>query len=350
MSPGWQPFPTSELPKIVREYVLELAERFEVDPVTAALPALVAVAGCLGKARVVRIDPQWVEPAALFGCQVKGNSVADVAVIHWAIGTAPGVVFGDLSAANLIADLVESPRGVLYFCEELGAALRRHRASGPDLAFLLNAAWRGGYYLRPSADPAKPSGQIERAMLSLYGLMSEADFCGIAGVRSPLPLLFANRFLVAMPPRRNGRYDPAGPREEVLRPYADLLRRLSELDEEACVRPDWAPLETPMSAAAQKRFHEWAEGRRAQILQADGELAPTLCKQEGYCIRLALCLAACEYGAALQLEQMAVEEADVARAVLITNWFAAEARRLQRVRSDINQHALPQGAGEGGAP
>ncbi|MFO0880708.1 MAG: YfjI family protein [Gemmataceae bacterium] len=69
----YRPFPTDALPAPIGEYVRQMSSAMSIDPAFIGLPALVAAAGLVGNARVIRLGGEWREPCVLWAAVVASS-------------------------------------------------------------------------------------------------------------------------------------------------------------------------------------------------------------------------------------------------------------------------------------
>jgi len=333
--PAPKPFPVDSLPRIVRAYTLALVETFDVEPAAIALPCLVAIAGSIGSARAVRIREGWVEPSALYGCLVAPAGMVHTSLLSWCLGPSPASRYSLPTYSSLLHQLANEPRGLLLTCEDLSCIVEKvENPSG--LAMLMSAGYRGGDYVKGSAD-GTIAVQLEKCLISLAGVLHPAQYLNATARRSPTSLLLINRFLPALLDKP-GKYDAGGPPDAARKAYDALLWRLADLDYEPSQLPGWQAKELALEGEALKIFDAWAGRRIASVLENDGELDPRLCKIDVYCVRFALLFALCD-AIAGDLPSEQIVASNMIDAIEVIEWFADESVRLKHWRGVHSEEA-----------
>jgi hypothetical protein len=66
----YRPFPVEVLPDPLGSFVLVVSHAIGCDAAYVALPALAAIAACVGTSRRVQLKPGWTEPCIVWSCIV----------------------------------------------------------------------------------------------------------------------------------------------------------------------------------------------------------------------------------------------------------------------------------------
>jgi hypothetical protein len=393
LPPEYMPFPTVTLPAPVRGYVEQAAVALGCDPVFVALPALAALASAIGNRRVIRLKRNWFEPCVLWAVVVAESGTLkspayDLAVDHlrrrqqefWekyqedkanfekkkqdykaaleafdggkGKGADPGeppeepvyrrVVCNDVTIEKLASILEENPAGVLAARDELAAwfgALTCYRQKGEStLPYWLEAHGARSWMIDRKTGP-KTHYYVRHAAVSLCGgiqpkVLQKAmtdDFRDAGGQA---------RLLLAMPPGKRKRWTEAEVDLQVQRDYENVLDALLELEfardhKNGGKVPHTVHLSQEAKALWVDFYDEWA-GEQAD---AQGELAATFSKLEGYAPRLALVHHTVTHAHRGTDTLLAVDFHSMEAAVTLVRWFAREARRIYGLMGQTPQEA-----------
>jgi hypothetical protein len=369
-------FPDAALPKPVKRLVREAAKAIGCPPDAIGLAALVNLGAAIGNSRVIQPKRGWTEGASIYGAAIAESGEKKTAAIAAATDvtqklenrlnrqyeqkleqyaaeqreyearrkdaakegraapapppkpTAERVAVNDTTIEALIPILKENPRGVLQERDELVGwvkAMDQYKAGGrgADRQFWLSA-W--------SNRPVSVDRKGQDAPISVL-----RPFVGVVGSIQPdvLPELaqaredgMLERFLLAFPETVNSLWTEDEISDVARVDYTDLCERLRNLSMDTDELGD--PVEIPVS---------FSEGAKEIYINAYNEHriemgSPTFpphlrspwAKLEGYFLRLILIMAACRFVEEEEPER--IEETDILRAVLLIDYFKAQARRV----------------------
>ncbi len=372
----WRPLPVNALPEPVRAFVSETAAALGCDPVYIALPALAAVASCIGTTRDIELKGSWREPAILWAVliarsgslkspaldaaleplrHVQGRAIAEhesavetykaerleyeVMLTRWKRDRAKGgggeppmepeiplpvrYIVSDITLEALAPLLEANPRGVLLARDELSAWVQSFnqykRGKGGDAGGWLELHRAGTLCV-----DRKASGTIfiHRPAVSVCGTIQPGVAARVFSSEYIEAGLVA-RLLVARPPERRKRWTNRTPSAGVLGAYERLIRDLLALEHvEGEHGPEPARLRLTDAAAA--HWQAWYNVHAGRIADAGTDsLAAALAKIEAAAARFALIFALVDDPSADEVPDRAVE-----RGTALANWFANEAQRV----------------------
>ena len=371
--PPWIPFPVDVLPELLRDFVATGAESIGCDSSMIVLPALATLGGAVGTTRQIHLRGLWYEyPITWAGTVADSGTLKspamdyalrplrdiqsrrfvehDAAVAEYETATiryeaalseykrrpAKGAERGDpptkpaapvcirhlttdATVESLIPILVCNPRGILLARDELGGWLQSFNqyksGRGGDLQNWLEM-FRGG----PVINDRKGTGtlRVSRAAVSVCGtiqpgtlqrlLTPEFYECGLVA-----------QLLLASPPKRMKHWTDTVPDSAAVQAYSDIVGALTRLEH----RPDGGSVALRMTAGARAAFVSFYNGFAVEQFEADGDLAASFSKVEGYVPRLALIFALVDDPHAECVPGEAMESA-----IAIGRWFAREAERI----------------------
>jgi hypothetical protein len=404
---GAPEFPADALPKPVARLVKEAAAAIGCPPDAIGLSALVALGSAIGNARVIQPKRGWTEGAAIYGAVIAESGEKKTAAIGMATdvarklenrlnkeyeqaldeyardereyeverkdaaknGLAAGppprhpiaerVHVNDTTVEAVIPILKENSRGVILEQDELVGWAKAHNqykgGKGADRQFYLSA-W--------SNRPVSVDRKGQQGPVSVL-----RPFIGLIGSIQPhvLPELAENRedgmmerFLFAYPDPINALWTEAEVSEGAIVSYRDLYHQLRELRMETDELGD--PVEVPItfSPEAKELFISAYNGHRTEMSLPGfpPDLRSPWSKLEAYFLRLILILAACRFVRDGVAER--VEQDDVLRAVLLVEYFKAQARRVfgalhgfdprRKLLEDVSRFVIEQGGLWTGTP
>lgn len=378
---GWKPFPLHCLPDPIQDYCRAMSESIKVDPAYLALPALIFAAGLIGNSRVIRLNASWPEPAVLFGCLIADSSTRKSPAMDWAArplthfefdlakvyksawdcfsikdrawtnfseanpaqssdeqnGPKPRkpirkrLLISDITVETIIRELENNPRGLILKRDELRAwfsSFGRYKCSGQgggDLSFWLEVFRASGHiYDRKSGDQTTVA--IPRCAISVYGTIQPTVIAKVF-TRDYFDSGFVSRILLAMPPKRAGRWDHYQPDRDVIERYGYLMERLHKLDWEYFQDADNAPRELIFTQEGDDVWGQWYNPWQESQMNSEGDIASLMAKIEGCCGRFALIFAVCDYVLG-KTDTEHVNAAQVVRAIELAEWFKEEAMRV----------------------
>jgi hypothetical protein len=372
----WKPFPIDALPLIVRQFVAEVSHALMVDPAAVALPALVAIAGCIGNSRVLRLKSTWSEPAIMFGCLIGDPSsrksaamkAAIAAVKRWDGGkltewnaamdqfehenarwhaangkeakeqglsllppkapTRRRILVSNITVETFIPRLAENPRGLLVCRDELRgwfASFGQYAKSGAgaDECFWLEC-FLGDEYHYDRKTGEHTSIRISNLVGSVIGTIQPGMWRRIS-VQDMFDSGMMGRILTVYPPKLLSTFDSFEPSPEIVHLYENLLNALIGLDYDRSLDRDWKPRPMIFTPEALQLWTTWDNVARKEQHAAEGEIAAMLGKMEAYCARFALCFAVCDL--VMGGMEDIVEARHVQSAIKLYDWFIHEAER-----------------------
>jgi hypothetical protein len=385
-SPGWQPFPTDELPDPIRSFVLATAAAMVCDPAYVVLPVLSACSAAIGNTHRVSIKRTWTEPAILWtaivgesgtakspaiesalsglrkrqrdalkrhAAEMKTHAQATAAhardMAHWNKRESGGPPperpeapiaercwTDDVTTEALVALLQQNPRGLLMVRDELAGWLlsfdRYASGRGGDAA-----KWLEMFGGRPLVVDRKGSSTIAVpcAWVAITGGIQPETLRRALG-REHRDNGLAARLLLAWPPRKAKRWTEADVEPAITDRVADLFDRLfllrPDVDEGGEERPWIATLDDGARAAFIRFFTE----HNAAQVELHGDDAAAWSKLEGYAPRLALVFhlirhAADDPGAT---DPRKIDLRSMDAAIRVTRWFANETLRVNAMLSE----------------
>ena len=336
-------FPADALPSPLAEFVAEGAQALGVAPEMLALPALCAVAACIGTTRRLILKGTWKEYPAVWGAVVaesgslKSPAFSMAMVPVWERQTealrqhqealeiyenerleyerdlaqwrsnrknhgdppdrptkpeAVRYVVSDITVEGLVPILQANPRGLLLARDELssffGAFDQYKKNRGADAGCWLEM-FRGGTLAVDRKGTDKPVIFVPNALVSIVGTVTPGTLRRALG-QEHIENGLAPRFILVRPARHRKQWSDATVSQHVLKAYDAILGKLLTLHHNPAatdgrVRPVDVGL-TPEGKAAWVAFYdEFAERQE----RATSPVArASLSKLEAYCARLAL--------------------------------------------------------------
>ncbi|TWT86242.1 hypothetical protein Mal64_37810 [Pseudobythopirellula maris] len=390
-APAWRPLPVESLGGVLAEFVDATARSQVVDPSMVALPLLAALAGAIGASRRVAIKPDWCEPSILWCALVapsgSGKTPAAAPVLRvvrdrdaravrenerllaehredcerhdaerrrnkttdrGARPERPPLVryhLQDVTPEQLLAVLVDNPRGVLVVRDELSGLFGGFGRYSDGKGAAERAKYLSVWSAEHLSDDRKQatSCYVRRPHVSIYGgVQPDVLFrsLGDDDVAAGLPA----RFLFARPPERSRRWSDASTPHELSERVAGLFDRLYALPMGVDAEGDPAPVDLPLTGGARRRFRAWHDETHAPRVEgADGALRAALSKLPAYVGRLALVLRLARWAAEGDAAESDTHEGagpaeidgdSVDRAITLVEWFAHEASRVYSLRGE----------------
>jgi DNA polymerase I-like protein with 3'-5' exonuclease and polymerase domains len=369
----YRPFPVEALPARLDRFVAEGAAALGCDPAYVALPALAVAASAIGNSRAIRLKRGWDEPSIVWAVVVGDSGTTKTPAFKLAVRHLYAVqerlleefrkakeqweaeievwekaepedrserpeeprfekaVCSDATIEKLAEILEDSPRGVLLARDELAGWLgsfARYKGTkgGTDLPNWLEMFSAGTVLVDRKTGP-RPNLFVKRAAVSVAGGI-QPGVLARALTQEFLDAGLAARLLMAMPPRRPKAWSEAEVDPETEKGYHDLLDKLRELkfDEhpDGGRGPHVLKLSPEGKAAWVAYYDRWA----AEQAGAEGELAAAYSKLEGYSARLTLLHHVVTHVALEADDVRPVGPKSVAAGIALSEWFAAEARRI----------------------
>jgi hypothetical protein len=383
--PAYRPFPLAALAEPVRSFVGETAGALGCDPAFVALPALAAVAACVGNSRVVKLKKGWSEPAVvwsviigdsgtlktpayvkavrhLFSIQETLRAEYDVAHRSWAerirqyrarsrrgrgdgggLGPPPAeppyrqIVSSDITIEQLAATLEDNPHGILVARDELAGwfgSFRRFkgRDGGSDLPNWLEI-FRAGTINADRKTGERRHFFVRRAAVSITGSIQPKTLAK-AFTEEFLESGGAARVLLAMPPKKPKTWSPLEIHPDTETAYHDLLDKMRGLGFRQGTGRANVPNVLRLDAEAQDVWIGFVNSWGREQAQFEGEMAAVYAKLEAYAARFAMLYhVATHLGAgADDLTPVGVEA--VTAGITLSQWFAREAQRVYGTLSE----------------
>jgi hypothetical protein len=385
----YQPFPLTALPEPIKSFCGETATALNADPAFVALPALAAVAACIGGSRIVRLKKGWSEPSVIWSVIVGDSGTLKTpayvkAVQHlfdiqqdlrrdydqehrtWAEqireyrnrsrrarggrgsqGPPPAeppyrqIVTSDITIEALAESLENNPHGILVARDELAGWLgsfRRFkgRDGGSDLPNWLEI-FRAGAINVDRKTGEKKHYFVRRACVSITGTTQprtlqrsfSEEFLESGG---------AARMLIAWPPRRPKTWSPLEIHPDTEATFHALLDAARNLAFRQVAGRNNVPNVLRLNAEAQDVWIGFVNSWGQEQAQFDGELAAAFSKLEAYCGRFCLLYHIADH---LRLGkddlQTPVGIEAVTAGITLARWFAAEAARVYSMLSESDE-------------
>jgi len=371
----WRPFPTELLPRVLRNYVREIADSIQCDESFVALPLLVTVATAIGATRRLRLSSTWNAPAILWACllgasgckkspplnQVKSllGELQNVALRDYATSMSEHERALQLHEADYVAwknkgrkagepapekpqeptakrsftdnttlealakVLSENPRGVSVLCDELGGWLcgmgeYKGQASGDSNRWLELYNGNGTIIDRRNGGVMNSP----RSAVSVCGGTQPETLTAIMG-RSGFKSGMMPRFLVIQPPQRIPRWMDQESELQHEQPMRWRVAELLELQFDTSDPDNPIPVELRLADDARPVWRDWYDAHNREQAERTGDLGAAWSKLEGYAARLALVLALAANPDATEIGRDTLEAA-----CRITDWFKHEAERV----------------------
>ncbi len=372
----WQPFPVRVLPEPLRRFIAEGAAAIGCDAAMIALPALAAVAACIGTRRWVVVKKGWAEPAIVWTVIVGHSGSLKSPALDYALRTlrdwqndqvkvfaerqkvyeleiarqqkalsawkrekhggdppeAPAeptlerVLVSDATVEALAPILQENPRGLLLVRDELSSWLRSFDAyrsgRGGDVGRWCELQ-RAGHLLvdRKAANPRVID--VPHAAVSITGGIQPEVLANALG-REHFEDGLAPRMLLAMPPRRKKTWTTATVPDKIVYAYRDTIDQLLTLRGD----DDGKPIYIGFTPEALERWSRFYGEHAERQYDASGDTAAALSKLEAYCARLALVFHLVKWAARPDFDGRAIDAESIESAVILTDWFRGEMGRV----------------------
>jgi hypothetical protein len=379
---SWKPFPVKELPEPADEYVHAAAQAIGCDPCLVALPLLGGLSAAVGNTRRIVLKRAWSEPALLWLATVAESGelkspAAEAPLLPIMARQASGIQkhkeaekkyesshlqyeaevnewkkkkkadrgepperperpvcarywCSDITIEALGNRLLEAPRGVLVFRDELSGWLRSfdcyRQGRGGDVAHWLSLrAARSMLVDRKSGEPRTLF--VPRAFAAICGGIQPAILARVLGQEHFEDGLCA-RLLFGMPPRKTKRWSEFDLEPQVMSALAKLYDGLYSLNmrptEEGGIKE---PVPVPLSPAAKRVWVEFYNTHGMEQAELTGDLCSAWSKLEGYAARLALVFHCCRVARGT-VDPGTIDERSMKSGIEMSNWFANEAMRV----------------------
>ena len=150
---GERTFPIDALPGPIAQFATACAASLSAPAELVAIPALVVAGAAIGNSRVIRLKPDWTEPASVFAAVVSPSGAMKSPALNMAakplqdLDSPTGRTWtADVTVEQLARLLAANPRGLLLARDELSAwvkSMNQYRqGKGADRQFYLSV-WGG---------------------------------------------------------------------------------------------------------------------------------------------------------------------------------------------------------------
>jgi hypothetical protein len=386
---SYKPFPIGVLPIIVADYVRAASCAIGCDPSFIALPLMACLARAIGNKRAIRLKRTWTEPAIIWAAIIGKSGT------HKSPALTAATSFLNRHQAKSIAAFDEA---VARYDQDKAlydrdyAAWKRSKSTEPPpwqpevpvcqrfvttdctieaLAFLLHsqfdgvlvprdelAGWLGGiaeykggkgsdlgHWLASwSASPLtvdRKTGAIKmihvpRAAVSIVGGIQPGVLRKAIGQEHMQDGLCA-RLLLAMPDPKPVRWTDAIVDPPTEAAMGNVFERLLSLDPAGDEDGKPCPMPMPLTDTAKPVWVEYFNRHRAELTDLDDDLAAAWSKLEAYTARFALIFQLCAWAAGEQgASDQVIDEAAMRSAILLSDWFGGEARRVYGLFAESN--------------
>jgi hypothetical protein len=317
------------LPEPIAQFATACAASLSAPVELVAIPALVVAAGAIGNSRVIRLKPDWTEPASLFAAVVSPSGAMKSPALNMAakplqdLDLPTGRTWtADVTVEQLARLMAANPRGLLLVRDELSAWVKTmnqyRQGKGADRQFYLSV-WGGAPVKVDRVGAGTPTSiTVPHPCLSVVGCIPP-DVIPNLDDQSGQEDGFLPRLLFSWPEPMQVRWSNQVITVGVRDRYASLIKDLFALPyggEPVCLS---------LTAAAQARFIQWHD-EHCDGMEQSG-LPPFLravfAKLKGYCARLALI-----HALAINPQTERVDLESVEAAIRITGYFKAQARKV----------------------
>jgi len=388
-------FPVNALPEPVRSYVATCAKSICCDLSYIALPLLTAIAAAIGNTRRLRLKHGWYVPPIIWTVSVGESGSAkspgykaameplndrqDVAMEvyteaakDYAIAQAryekelaawkrekknqgdpperpaepyaERYIVSDTTIEALAPLLLQNSRGLLLARDELAAWFGSFdRYAGAKKVNGDAAQWLSMY----NADRIvvdRKTGQpktiyVPRAAMCVTGTIQPAILHQALGSQHRQSGLAA-RLLMTCPPRKSKPWTEAEIPPKQLNSIRRVFDRLYALEPTVDEQGRATPVQVELTPVAKSLWVAWCNAHNEELLEFTGERAAAWSKLEEIPARLALILHFIRW-AALDptiTDQNAIDDATMAAAIELTEWFKYETRRIYDLLAESPEH------------
>ncbi len=386
---AYRPFPVEHLPSPVSDFIVEASSAIGCDPSFVALPTLACLARAIGNNRVVRLKPTWTEPAIIWAAIVGKSGTHkspalkiatqilqrkqedaielhqeeitqyeiqraeyDREYAHWKRGKSDDsppwepkapcgrrFIVGDITVEALADRLAAQYDGVLVVRDELagwinGIGEYKGGRKSSDTGHWL-ASWSAAPMTVDRKTGDRKTIYIPRAAVSLVGGIQPGILRSAIG-REHLQDGLCARLLLTMPPPRLVRWSVDVPRDSksLLHVYDRLLGLDSAVDGNG--RPEPYPLD--LTPEAMQAWSVYYDRHREEQLEMDDDLSAAWSKLEAYTARFSLIFQLCAWAAG-DADDSAIDEVSMQNAIVVSDWFAGEARRVYGVMAETDEQS-----------
>ena len=380
----YEPFPVDSLPQPLRHFVIEAARSIGCDSSYIAMPLLAACAGAIGNTRRLEVKKSWLVPPILWLGIVGESGSAKTPAMRCALaatqlrqkeaflkyeerravyqeqllvferdladfkkgkkGSEPPVhptepkpermIASDITIEALAACLGSNPRGLLLAIDELAGwiqSLERYsggKNTGDASRYL--SLYNGDTLIVDRKTGNPPTIRVPQAAVCIVGGIQPGILrrCFTEEHRESG---LAARFLLACPPRRAKKWTEAFLDPEIAEDCEAVLLRLYDLQPDPFSSVDeYGPEVIGMSPEAKALFQSFYNRHNAELQEYSGDLAAAWSKLEEIPLRLALVIHCARIAAndATVKAAQSVDADSLSMALVLTEWFKHEARRL----------------------
>lgn len=392
---NWHPYPVKCLPGAAADMVRGIAQMVGCEPVFAAMPALVAMAGLIGTTRKLMIQRGHYAPSVLWSAVIARSGTAKSPAAD-PVFEAPGKLqrrrmreyteaieqyqrdliehrsavkayeaaarkgeAGDppdeparprqvrytttnATLEAICALLEDNPRGIISIPDELTAWLGTFdryaggRGGGDRAQWLSMYDAREVIVDRKGAENRKPI-YVPNAAVSVYGTIQP----GIASRmldRDDRDSGLVARLLLVSPPSRALRWTGHDLPEPAARGWADLVARLLELEHDTDEDGELAPRLVRLDPEAKDLYATFYDEQadRWEMAESD-DLAAAISKLRGVAARLALVIHLARWAGGDSIDPDMVDADSMGRAITLARWHTHEAERVYVALSETDE-------------
>jgi DNA primase catalytic core len=380
----WKPFPVNELPRVASEYVCAASQAIGCDPSYIALPLLAGTSAAIGNSRRIVLKRSWSEPAVVWAVTIGPSGtlkspgaeaavdpiiarqakalkeyddkisafetdkvIYDAKLSEWKKKGIKGncsppdrpqkPIFprlwcSDITIEAMATRLLESPKGLLLYRDELSGWLRsfdQYRGGrGGDVGH-----WLSIHGARPLLMDRKNGDKhtlsVPHAFASLAGGI-QRRILATTLAREHFDDGLASRLLLAMPPKKRKRWTEFDIEPDQLSKLASLYNQLYTLnlrqDEKTGFMEPVPVGLSPKAKAIWVDFYNCHADEQHQLVEDD--LIAAWSKLEGYAARLALIFHCCRVACLEKVDPAEIDEKSMASGIILSRWFCNETRRV----------------------
>ena len=328
-------FPIDALPEPIAQFATACAASLSAPVELVAIPALVVAAGAIGNSRVIRLKPDWTEPASLFAAVVSPSGAMKSPALNMAakplqdLDSPTGRTWtADVTVEQLARLLAANPRGLLLVRDELSAwvmSMNQYKqGKGADRQFYLSV-WGGAPAKVDRVGAGTPTSiTLPHPCLSVVGCIPP-DVIPNLDDQSGQEDGFLPRLLFTWPEPIPVRWTHCVVPQEVRDAYANLIKTLFAMPYQG--NPVWLDL----TDEARARFTQWHDihCEKAEEPDVPPFLRAVYSKLKGYCARLALV-----HALATDPDARVVNIESIESAIKLVAYFETQAWRVMPLIRD----------------
>jgi hypothetical protein len=336
----YRPFPVDTLPDVVAAFVSESAAAVGCDEAFVALPVLTLLGAAVGNTRQLRLKSTFAAPTILWTGIVGESGTGKTPALRTALASAykheqvlrqqnppRRFLVGDATTEALAHLMASNTRGIFCVRDELAAWFgsmdryaSRQRKGSSDQPFLLST-YEGGIDSMDRRTGDNRDVLIPRVSLWLTGGIQPGILAQAMGTAERQAGLLS-RLLLACPPSRPQKYSDDDVSEATQERFDDVLKSLFALEGHRFVAP---------CADAKQLWRVFHDRTAAETSRLVGDLAAAWNKFRGTALRIALILHLAESTADV------VPLRTMERAIVLTEWFKQETRRVYSILAGVPQ-------------